>query len=117
MGFTGVAMRALAGTLCLGGLTACGREAAPPAPDATAGFCVGVDKAHPANDRATVTFKRLDQILGTVSNVVTGPVSLRVTPGQVTVYVDETATATSSVSAGNRVYASSGAGCPASLSP
>ena len=109
-------MRGLALTACLGCLAACSQEAAEPAADATAGFCVGIDKAHPADARATVTFKRGQHILGTVSNVVTGPVTVAVTPGEVTVFVDDAAAATLTVSAGNKVYARSGTGCPANLS-
>lgn len=116
MNFTGAIVRSLALTVCLGGLAACAQEAASPAADATAGFCVGIDKAHPANARATVTFKRGGQTLGTVSNVVTGPVTVSVTPGEVTIYVDDKAAATLTVSAGTKAYASSGTGCPTTLS-
>jgi molybdopterin-binding protein len=115
MNVTGAIARGLLITMCVGGLVACGHDSEPPAPNATAGFCVGVDGAHPAQARATVTFTRGDQILGTVSNVVTGPVSVPVTPGEVSVYVDDTSAASLSVSAGGQVYATSGVGCPATL--
>jgi hypothetical protein len=117
MDFTATIVRGLVLAVALGGLAACTQESAPPVTDATAGFCVGIDKAHPANGRATVTFKRGNETLGTVSNVVTGPVAVSVTPGQVTVYVDATAAVTLTASAGNSAYATSGTGCPATLSP
>lgn len=117
MAFTGTIVPGIVLSVCLGGLTACAQEATPPVADATAGFCVGIDKGHPANSHATVTFKRGDQTLWTVRTMVTGPVAVPVTPGEVTVYVDETAAATLTVSAGNKTYASSGTGCPTTRSP
>ena len=78
-------------TACLVGLAACarGEERSAWWPTNELGFCVGVDAAHPADGRATVTFKRGDEVLGEmISNVVTGSVSMPVTPGEVTVYVD-----------------------------
>ena len=117
MDVRGSVLRGLVATVCLGGLTACAREDAPPVADARVGFCVGIDKAHPADGRATVTFKRGDEILGEVSNVVTGAVSIPVTPGEVTVYVDGTEVVSLGVLAGGKAYSSSGTGCPATLSP
>ncbi len=100
--------------VCLAGLTACAQETSPPA-DATAGFCVGLDKTHPADARATVRFTRGDVTFGSINIAVTGPVEVPVTPGEVTVYVDDTVAATMTVSAGNTVYARTGTGCPATL--
>lgn len=117
MDFTGAVVRGLVGAVCLGGLVACARAEAPPVSDARVGFCVGIDEAHPADGRATVTFKRGDEVLGVISNVVTGSVSMPVTPGEVTVYVDGTEVVSLGVLAGGKAYSSSGTGCPATLSP
>jgi hypothetical protein len=113
MDFTGAAARYLAIMVCATGLAGCALVSAPPADGARAGFCVGIDKEHPADSRTTVTFVRGGQTLGMVGNVVTGPVSIPVTPGEVTVLVDGKAATTMTVSSGSTAYATSGTGCPA----
>ncbi len=117
MELTGVAIRCLTLAVCVSALGGCAQAEAPTVADARAGFCVGVDETHPANGRATVTFMRGDQTLGMVGNVVTGPVSVPVTPGEVQVLVDGKATATLTLSSGSSAYATSGKGCPATFSP
>jgi hypothetical protein len=117
MDLTGVAVRLLTLTVCLSALTGCAREETPPVADATAGYCVGIDKAHPADAPTTVTFRRGDQTLGKVGNVVTGTSSIRVTPGEVQILVDGRAATTMTLSSSGIGYATSGTGCPATLSP
>ena len=117
MGYTGVAVRCVALTVFACGVAGCAQEEAAPVANATAGFCVGIDQDHAANTRTTVTFMRGGQTLGTVGNVVTGPVAIRVTPGKVQVLVDGKDMATLTLSPGVRVYSTSGTGCPATLSP
>ncbi len=112
---TGVIARGLALAVCAGGLAACAQDPAPPVADARAGFCVGVDESHAAGARTTVTFMRGDETLVKVSGVVMASVSVPVTPGEVTVLADGTVMAILTVTAGNKVYATSGTGCPATL--
>ena len=115
MDLSGVAVPWLVVTLVVAGLAGCGQQTEAPASTARVGFCVGVDKSHPAGATATVTFKRGDAILGEAGGAAGGSVSIPVSPGGVTVYVDGEVAATLSVSAGGVVYATSGTGCPASM--
>jgi len=117
MDYTVVAVRCVALTVFACGLAGCAQREAAPVASATAGFCVGVDKDHAADARTTVTFLRGDQTLGMVGNVVTGPVAIPVTPGKVQILVDGKAAATLTLSPGSSAYATSGTGCPATLSP
>ncbi|MBI1378055.1 MAG: hypothetical protein GC157_11330 [Frankiales bacterium] len=106
----------LVAAVCACGLAACAQETTP-LPDATVGYCVGVDEQHPADARVTVSFRRGDQTLGFVGNVVTGTSAVGVTPGPVEVYVDDVRVGTLTVSAGSRAYATSGTGCPSTMRP
>jgi hypothetical protein len=113
----GVIVRGLVLAVCVSGPAVGAQDPAPPVVDARAGFCVGVDGSHAADFRTTVTFFRGDETLGKVSGVVMGPVSVPVTPGEVTVLVDGTVMATFTVTSGTTAYGTSGRGCPATLPP
>jgi hypothetical protein len=103
--------------LSVAGLTACSHDAGGQQAATTSSrvaYCVGVDKAHAEGSSVMVSFMRGSAILGQVGGAVTGPVSVGVTPGDVTVVVDGKNVATMTVGLGTTAYATSGTGCPSS---
>ncbi|HET7901711.1 MAG TPA: hypothetical protein VFL59_11035 [Candidatus Nanopelagicales bacterium] len=108
---------AVVGTVLVVVLAGCSGEGSPPAASTSAatgrvGFCVGIDAAHPAGSRVTVVFKRGSETLGSIDSQAAILVSIAVTPGKVSITVDDVEMSVLGVGAGGTAYASSGTGCP-----